>query len=100
MLLQNNGTYSWEIRENFMFIYDMNDGGKSVTNDIENIIPTIVSQLEGNIHDYFILTYDTEGNWDGVKVENGQFVDFILLGQQKDLNTAMDLLRAHVSKES
>jgi hypothetical protein len=70
-----NSDYNYRITEaqgrNVILIEDLNLGGKSVTNDIENVVSTI-SKTEGiDTKDYMIVYRDSMGIWDGW---NGDFV--------------------------
>ncbi len=55
----------------FLLIIDMNAGGKSVTNDIENVVADI--QETKDIKDHVILYQDSEGDWDGWNSDSDTF---------------------------
>lgn len=57
--------YNFEIIADIICIIDENAGGKSVTNDIENVLDDI--QKSGiNIEEHKIIYRDSEGFWDGI----------------------------------
>lgn len=53
------------------------DEGRSVTNDIENVIADIEHAEGINAEEYVIIYQDTDTNWDGWDKKNG---DFFLVG--------------------
>lgn len=61
--------YTFEIEKflsyNFISIVDLDQGGMSVTNDIENVVNEICQEAEINKGDYLIIYQDSEGIWDG-----------------------------------
>jgi len=65
--------YEVQVIDGVICITDL-DGVKSVTNDIEDII--------GLSLDAPIIYCDSNGIWDGVKVENGEFKGFRILAGQ------------------
>lgn len=59
-----------------LIIYDNDRGGKSVTNDIENVLAELISS-HGNIASYKIMYKDSQGVFDGVQVNaQGGFESF------------------------
>lgn len=60
-------------------IRDLNRGGKSVTNDIENVIASIAEQL-GNISKLRIIYQDSNGTWDEAIHVGGAFKYFASIG--------------------
>jgi len=59
--------YDWKITGNVLHIVDLNIGGKSVTNDITNVINEITETVGNKIRTLDIIYRDSEGIWDGVK---------------------------------
>ena len=59
--------------ERVLIIYDLNLGGKSVTNDIENVLQKI-QRVNGPLP-RLIIYRDSEGRFDGVKADGE--VEFI-----------------------
>jgi hypothetical protein len=67
----------------FLLIEDTDCGGRSVTNDIENVVEDI--KAETDITDHVIIYMDSDGNWDGWSPTKG----FYPVGGQND-EEAMD----------
>lgn len=58
----------------FIMIQDLNEGGMSVTNDIENIIGWICRKEIINPVEYHIIYQDSELVWDGFNYATKQFI--------------------------
>ncbi len=71
--------YEVQVIDGVICITDL-DGVKSVTNDIEDIIGDLARA--GLSLDAPIIYCDSNGIWDGVKVENGEFKGFRILAGQ------------------
>lgn len=67
-------------------IEDRDQGGMSVTNDIENVVAHIGEVEEIDPRNFLIIYRDSQGVWDGW---NPQKNDFVYLGQQ-DTKAAID----------
>ena len=61
-----------EIKDDRVVILDNNLGGRSVTNDAENVVEYLYS-VYGNRHIFYI---DSEGVLDELRHKNGNFVGF------------------------
>lgn len=63
--------YMWD---NFVFVVDANDGGRSMTNDAE----AVVAEIAGEFGPQCRLIYrDTERRWDEMRIgPDGQFAGF------------------------
>lgn len=61
-----------KIHKHYIFIVDLNLGGKSVTNDAENVVKTIAKKYPGKR----IFYRDSENNVDELVVKNGAFEGF------------------------
>lgn len=63
-----NATFTYNLRivkgHPFIMIVDT-DQGKSVTNDIENVVSTICKKEKINPVEHTIIYQDSQGNWDG-----------------------------------
>lgn len=71
--------------------------GMTVTNTAERVIDTIV-RITGNIPDDAIVVYrDSSGIWDGMKVKNGVFQSFILIGSDSKEAAINTLAQRQVS---
>lgn len=62
--------YTYTVEENIIAIVDLDMGSRSVTNDIENVLDEISAQL-GGLAGYAIIYRDSQGIWDGVRLERG-----------------------------
>lgn len=62
----------------YFAIYDM-DKGKSVTNNISNVIDAIVKLYEQIPDDALLIYRDTDGLWDGLRVVDKKFKAFFPL---------------------
>lgn len=62
--------YIWGIKDSVLWIRDLDQGGKSVTNDLENVLIEIAHKLidQNMILPPFIIYRDSEGMWDGVNI--------------------------------
>lgn len=73
-MAQANYTYTTvEADIKFLLIEDLDIGGKSVTNDIENVCNEIQQKLQGNILTYVILYKDSMGHWDQYNIKQNTF---------------------------
>lgn len=80
--MKSNFTY--KIEGNILFIEDLNLGGKSVTNDIENVIESIGNELRPtdiSINDLKVMYRDSDGTIDGIKTKSGSFEGFYFIGE-------------------
>ena len=63
--------YEYEIVGNVVVIYDLNQGGRSVTNDIDNVLATIGKSVD--LTDKKIIYRDSCGVFDGVTLDAKRF---------------------------
>lgn len=59
---------------NILTIEDLDIGGMSVTNDIENVVQDVEKMERINAERYVIVYRDSEGVWDGWDARNSRFV--------------------------
>lgn len=87
----SKSNYNYHIKgiggHNVIAIEDLNQGGMSVTNNIENVVDEICHKENIFPRGYIIIYKDSEGFWDGWDY-NKQ--DFIVL-HVKDMETAIEL---------
>jgi hypothetical protein len=57
-----------------LVIMDLDLGGRSVTNDIENVVAEIEQRQHINAKEYLVVYRDSMGNWDGWDHARKQFV--------------------------
>lgn len=60
--------------KNILIIEDLNQGGMSVTNNIENVLDEIIQDSGVFIHSYMIVYRDSDGIWDGYDYQQSTFV--------------------------
>jgi hypothetical protein len=84
VLLKNEprANYSYEIHGNVIAIIDPDDGGKSVTNDAENVIADFAAN-GFDLSKYRVIYRDTRGIWDEMLVRDGAFVDFRSINERE-----------------
>lgn len=81
-------TYSYWFLDEILSIEDLDQGGMSVTNNIEGILAKIEHDEKRNLIDYKIIYKDTENNWDEIipsKFHDEYHVDFNFLGAKTEL---------------
>ena len=61
-----------EYDNDFVWIVDLNRGGKSITNDAEDIVKRMDAFYPGRR----VIYKDTTGHWDELTHRNGKFVNF------------------------
>jgi hypothetical protein len=89
--------FDYVIDGNIIIITDLNYGGKSVTNDIENVIRDISMDLKREsgcgICNYKIIYQDSQGMFDEVLVnEKGEFKNFRCL-YEKSITKAKEKIK-------
>lgn len=62
--------YTYTVEGSVIAIVDLDQGGRSVTNDIENVLDDIQAEL-GSLSGYAVIYRDSSGQWDGVRIERG-----------------------------
>ena len=69
-------TYDYFTRSGVVFVTDRDEGGRSVTNDIENVVSELIAR--GVLRPGYRLTYrDSMGVWDEVVLDGHcRFVGF------------------------
>lgn len=88
--------YTWKVSQDVLHIEDLNSGGRTVTNDIENVVNEIYQVIGEKIKDYHIIYRDSEGMWDGVtpswEVKKCTSCDFYNIGET-DFNLALEKVK-------
>ena len=85
--------FSYEIKDNVVVIYDLDNGQKSVTNDAENVIQKIHNEL-GSLDSYRVIYRDSMKIFDEIMVNENRFAGFKPL-HVKTLNEALAKLKAN-----
>ena len=95
MLIRNKhrANYTYEIHGNVIAVVDSNDGGKSVTNDAENVIADFVAK-GFDLSKCHVIYKDTRGVWDEMLVKNDAFADFRSINE-RELSSALARLNPH-----
>lgn len=82
--------YTYTVEGSVIAIVDLDQGGKSVTNDIENVLDDIRAQI-GDLAGYGVIYRDSMGRWDGVRLKRG-VVQFYSLNETDPQQAAARLL--------
>lgn len=90
-IFQKGATFNSYVIQNTIVIEDLDQGGASVTNDIESVIHQITNQY-GSLDNRSVIYRDSDSIYDGIKTLNNEFAGFIPLGV-KSLKNAIDLDR-------
>lgn len=75
----SKSNYLWDHDENILWIVDL-DLGKTVTNNIENVLQEISKSID--VNKYHIIYRDTEGIFDGVRL-NKKGVSFFSINSKE-----------------
>lgn len=71
---------------NVIAIENLNIGGMSVTNNIENVVDEIAAAEKIDPQQHMIVYKDSDGVWDGWDYSNGSFISL----QEDDYKDAVD----------
>lgn len=82
--------YTYTVEGPVIAIVDLDQGSKSVTNDMENVLNDIRSEL-GDLAGYAVIYQDSMGRWDGVRLA-GRSVEFYSLNETDPERAASRLL--------
>ena len=94
MFLKNKlrAVYSRAVHGNVIAIIDR-DEGKSVTNDVENVIADLAADFD--LSKYRVIYKDTRGVWDQILIDRtGHFAGFTSINE-RDLPAALARLTRH-----
>ena len=82
-MAKSNYTYDFKTYKgrNFLVIEDLNTGGMSVTNNIEQVVEDCFEAHDLQPHQAFIIYKDSNGMWDGWSHEKQ---DYIHLDQRSE----------------
>ena len=88
--------YQEMIEGDIIFIKDLDKGGPSVTNQIEDVVKTIAisihNQLGIPLRNFRLVYMDSSGRIDGIRTSNNRFAGFYSIGAQT-LNDAIPLIK-------
>lgn len=82
--------YTYSVESNIISIIDLDLGNKSVTNDIENVLDDIRTEL-GTLAGYAVIYQDSMGRWDGVRLV-GKSVEFYSINESTQEQAQAHLL--------
>lgn len=82
--------YTYTVEGSVIAIIDLDQGSKSVTNDIENVLDDIRAEI-GDLAGYGVIYRDSMARWDGVRLERG-VVEFYSLNETDPERAAARLL--------
>lgn len=82
--------YTYSVEGSVVAIVDLDQGSKSVTNDMENVLDEVRSEL-GSLAGYAIIYRDCRGIWDGVRLGQ-RGVEFYALNETDGQRAAARLL--------
>lgn len=71
--------YTYTVKGSVIAIVDLDQGSKSVTNDMENVLDDIRAEV-GDLSGYSVICRHSMGRWDGVR-QPGRLVEFYPLGE-------------------
>jgi hypothetical protein len=94
MIFKNKlrAVYSRAVHGDVIAIVDL-CGGKSVTNDVENVIADLEAQFD--LSKYRVIYRDTRGIWDQILVDRlGRFAGFSAINE-RDLAAALARMTRH-----
>ena len=75
--------YDYEIINDIVVIYDLDQGNASVTNDVEYVLETIKKKVP-DLGSKKVIYQDSEKTFDGIKVnEQGCFIGFYSINEKK-----------------
>jgi hypothetical protein len=93
-MIRSNYTYA--IYNGIISIIDLNRGGKSVTNDIDNVIEDICEMESLNPNEQIVVYCDSDGIWDGYSYKDNHF---IFLGCE-NVYDALDEIEQTIKKQN
>ena len=87
---QIRADYTYTVKGSVIAIIDLDQGNKSVTNDIENVLDDIRGEI-GDLAGYAVIYRDSMGRWDGVRLI-GSSIEFYALNETDGERAAARLL--------
>jgi hypothetical protein len=82
--------YTYTVEGSVIAIVDLDQGSKSLTNDMDNVLADIGAEL-GDLAGYAVIYRDSMGRWDGVRLI-GRAVAFYSLNETDPERAASRLL--------
>lgn len=82
--------YTYTVEGSVIAIIDLDQGSKSVTNDMKNVLDDIRSEI-GDLAGYAVIYRDSMGRWDGIR-STGNSIEFYALNETDEERAANRLL--------
>jgi len=96
MDLFGNADFEYQLLNDVVVIYDLNLGGRSVTNDVHNVLESIEKDI-GDFKGKRVIYRDSHGVFDGITIScTGDFFNFYTLNV-KTLDAAMKKLNRYLN---
>lgn len=83
--------YTYTVDGHVIAIVDLDQGSKSLTNDMENVLEDIRAEL-GDLAGYAVIYRDSMGRWDGVRQVGRWSIEFYSLNEADQHRAASRLL--------
>ena len=90
-LSETEADFTYSIRGNVISIVDLDQGNRSVTNDVESVLRKIEHFHQAPIVGFRIMYRDSEGIWDGIAWD-GQHARFFPLRETEEGRARTKLL--------
>lgn len=90
-LFSTRASFSWRLTDKGVISIVDQDSGKSVTNDIENVLKDIEREHGSSIAGRMIMYKDSQGIWDGVSWD-GTRASFFSIGEKTELKAQDKLI--------
>jgi hypothetical protein len=98
-MAKSNFTYT--IDGKILFIQDSNEGGMSVTNDIEMVLHEmneLLKEMNTSLKEFDVIYRDSQGMIDGVYTKDDRYYDFYYIGESDYINAKNKI--KHLTNES
>jgi len=73
-------------------IEDLNKGGMSVTNNVENVVPYVHDLLDLDVENSIVIYRDSDGIYDGIDLKSTSF-PFYFLGENNPIKSEDEAVR-------
>ncbi|WP_020396613.1 DUF6011 domain-containing protein [Thiolinea disciformis] len=97
--LFGGSAFSVDVVQGVICIIDLDQGGKSVTNDMENVLATVHRDYDLDVFNDPVIYRDSLGVWDGVSVATGQRYYHAGFYSLNELDRTTAILKAKATSE-
>jgi hypothetical protein len=80
---ETQADFTYSMAGNVISIVDLDQGNRSVTNDVENVLRKIEHYHQGSIAGFRIMYRDSMGFWDGIQWDGQDACSFPCAKQRK-----------------